>query len=115
MRLSWDPNPGIIAMRRSILAAAALATALTACLGRLERSDRTDARDSAADRVAAYTELRSLRAERSPAPVGVLAQAAAARERTPSDLPPIRPADVTPAMIIRAGQAYIEVDSLEPA
>jgi Domain of unknown function (DUF4349) len=102
-------------MRRPILAAAALATALTACLGRLERSERTDARDSAADRVARYAERSTLKAESRPASVGVLAQAVAARDAAPADFPPIRPADVTPAMIIRTGQASIEVDSLEPA
>ena len=102
-------------MRRSILAAAALATALTACLGRLERSDRTDARDSAVDRMAAYAERSNVKAAGRPAAVGVLAQAVVGRERAPADFPPIRPTDVTPAMIIRAGQASIEVDSLEPA
>ena len=100
-------------MRRPILAAVALAIALTACLGRLERSDRTDARDSAANRVAGYAPGTNLRAESRPA--AALGLAVAARERAPSDFPPIRPADVTPAMIIRAGQANIEVDSLEPA
>src|SRR5437762_6470012 len=100
-------------MRRPILAAVALAIALTACLGRLERSDRTDARDSAANRVAGYAERPNLRAESRPAPVEGLA--VAARQRAPSDFPPVRPSDVTPAMIIRAGQANIEVDSLEPA
>jgi len=86
---------------------------LTACLGRLERSDRTDARDSAANRVAGYAPGTNLRAESRPA--AAVGLAVAARERAPSDFPPIRPADVTPAMIIRAGQANIEVDSLEPA
>ena len=100
-------------MRRPILAAVALAIALTACLGRLERSDRTDARDSAANRVAGYAPGTNLRAESRPA--AAVGLAVAARERAPSDFPPIRPADVTPAMIIRAGQANIEVDSLEPA
>jgi len=101
-------------MRRPILVAAALATAFTACLGRLERSDRTDAHDSATNGVA-YAERLSLRADSRPAAVGVLAQTVAARERAPSDFPPIRPTDVTSAMIIRTGQASIEVDSLEPA
>ena len=96
-------------MQRPILAAAAFATALTACLGSLERSDRMDARD----RVASYTPGTNLRAESRPA--AAVGLAVAARERAPSDFPPIRPADVTPAMIIRAGQANIEVDSLEPA
>ena len=100
-------------MRRPILAAVALAIALTACLGRLERSDRTDARDSAANRVAGYAPGTNLRAESRPA--AALGLAVAARERAPSDFPPIRPADVTAAMIIRTGQANIEVDSLEPA
>ncbi len=102
-------------MRRPILAAVALAIALTACLGRLERSDRTDARDSAAHRVAGYAERSNLRAESRPAPVGVLARAVAARDAAPADLPPILPTDMTSAMIIRAGQASIEVVSLEPA
>src|SRR5436309_13152440 len=100
-------------MRRPILAAVALAIALTACLGRLERSDRTDARDSAANRVAGYAPGTNLRAESRPA--AAVGLAVAVRERAPSDFPPIRPADVTPAMIIRTGQANIEVDSLEPA
>ena len=100
-------------MRRPILAAVALAIALTACLGRLERSDRTDARDSAANRVAGYAPGTNLRAESRPA--AAVGLAVAARERAPSDFPPIRPADVTAAMIIRTGQANIEVDSLEPA
>src|SRR5204862_7257255 len=39
----------------------------------------------------------------------------AARDAARTDLPPIRPSDVTSAMIIRAGQANIEVASLEPA
>src|SRR5256886_690617 len=93
-------------MRRPILAAAALATAFTACWGSLERSDRTDARDRAPERP-------SLNAQAQARNSGVLG--VAARERAPSDLPPIRSADVTPAMIIRTGQASIEVDSLEPA
>src|SRR5256886_17236323 len=93
-------------MRRPILAAAALATAFTACWGSLERSDRTDARDRAPERP-------SLNAQAQARNSGVLG--VAARERAPSDLPPIRSADVTPAMIIRTGQASIEVASLEPA
>src|SRR5205814_4325501 len=102
-------------MRRPILAAAALAIAFTACWGSLERSDRAGARESAANHVAGYAELRSLRAERRPAPVAGLDQSVAVSDAAPSDLPPIRSADVTPAMIIRTGQASIEVDSLEPA
>src|SRR5437016_11064587 len=93
-------------MRRPLLAAAALATAFTACWGSLERSDRTDARDRAPERP-------SLNAQAQARNSGVLG--VAARERAPSDLPPIRSGDVTPAMIIRTGQASIEVDSLEPA
>src|SRR5438128_3270101 len=100
-------------MRRPILAAAALATAFTACWGSLERSDRTDARDRAANQVAGYAERPSLNAQAQARNSGVLG--VAARERAPSDLPPIRSADMTPAMIIRTGQASIEVDSLEPA
>ena len=100
-------------MRRPILAAAAFATALTACLGRLERSDRTDARDRAADRVSGYAPGTNLRAESRP--VAAVGLAVAARDAARADLLPIRPSDVTSAMIIRAGQANIEVDSLEPA
>ena len=100
-------------MQRPILAAAAFATALTACLGRLERSDRTDARDRAADRVAGYAPGTNLRAESRP--VAAVGLAVAARDAARADLLPIRPSDVTSAMIIRAGQANIEVDSLEPA
>src|SRR5256886_8466538 len=109
------PKPGILAMRKPILITIALATALTACLERLERSDRSDARDSAVDRVTAYAERSNLKAEGRPPAVGVLARAVAGRDAAPADLPPIRPTDVTSAMIIRAGQASIEVDSLEPA
>ena len=100
-------------MQRPILAAAAFATALTACLGRLERSDRTDARDRAADRVSGYAPGTNLRAESRP--VAAVGLAVAARDAARADLLPIRPSDVTSAMIIRAGQANIEVDSLEPA
>ncbi|PYP28456.1 MAG: hypothetical protein DMD51_00395 [Gemmatimonadetes bacterium] len=100
-------------MQRPILAAAAFATALTACLGRLERSDRTDARDRAADRVSGYAPGTNLRAESRPA--AAVGLAVAARDAARADLLPIRPSDVTSAMIIRAGQANIEVDSLEPA
>ena len=100
-------------MRKPILITIALAAALTACWGSLERSDRMYARDRAADRVAGYAPGTNLRAESRPA--AAVGLAVAARERAPSDFPPIRPADVTPAMIIRAGQANIEVDSLEPA
>src|SRR5437762_13940244 len=107
------PKPGIFAMRKPILITIALAAALTACWGSLERSDRMYARDRAADRVAGYAPGTNLRAESRPA--AAVGLAVAARERAPSDFPPIRPADVTPAMIIRAGQANIEVDSLEPA
>src|SRR6266480_2990212 len=107
------PKPGILAMRKPILITIALAAALTACWGSLGRSDRMDARDRAADRVAGYAPGTNLRAESRPA--AAVGLAVAARERAPSDLPSIRPADVTPAMIIRTGQANIEVDSLEPA
>src|SRR2546430_13435385 len=100
-------------MQRPILAAAAFATALTACLGRLERSDRPDARDRAADRVSGYAPGTNLRAESRP--VAAVGLAVAARDAARADLLPIRPSDVTSAMIIRAGQANIEVDSLEPA
>ncbi len=100
-------------MRKPILITIALAAALTACWGSLERSDRMYARDRAADRVAGYAPGTNLRAESRPA--AAVGLAVAARERAPSDLPSIRPADVTPAMIIRTGQANIEVDSLEPA
>ena len=100
-------------MRRPILAAAALATAFTACWGSLERSDRTDARDRAADRVSGYAPGTNLRAESRP--VAAVGLAVAARDAARADLLPIRPSDVTSAMIIRAGQANIEVDSLEPA
>src|SRR5256884_385010 len=107
------PKPGILAMRKPILITIALAAAFTACWGSLERSDRMDARDRAADRVASYAPGTNLRAESRPA--AAVGLAVAARERAPSDFPPIRPADVTPAMILRTGQANIEVDSLEPA
>ena len=102
-------------MRKPILVTITLAAALTACWACFEGSPRRDARDSGANQVAGYAELRSLRAERRPAPVAGLAQSVAVSDAAPSDLPPIRPADVTPAMIIRTGQANIEVDSLEPA
>src|SRR5205807_9325782 len=97
MRLSWDPQPGIFAMRRPILVATALAAALTASWGCLERAARTDAGDRAADRVVGYAERPSLSAQTQ-------GLAVAARERAPSDFPPIRPSDATSAMIIRTGQ-----------
>src|SRR5213595_4135115 len=107
------PKPGIFAMRKPILITIALAAALTACWGSLERSDRMDARDRAADRVAGYAPGTNLRAESRPA--AAVGLAVAARDAARADLLPIRPSDVTSAMIIRAGQANIEVDSLEPA
>jgi uncharacterized protein DUF4349 len=102
-------------MRTSIIVTAALAAALAACLGRRERSGRTDAGDGAANQVAGYAELSRARRASRPGPVAALAQSVAVSDAAPSDLPPIHPSDVTPAMIIRTGQASIEVDSLEPA
>src|SRR2546430_16977095 len=99
-------------MQRPILAAAAFATALTACLGRLERSDRTDARDRAADRVSGYAPGTNLRAESRPgAAVGL---AVAPRDAARADLLPSRPPDATPAMIIRPGHPKHQPDSPEP-
>ena len=97
-------------MRAQHLTAFVLPIALVSCTGRPARSPA-----AAADTIGGYAE----RAERQQVAwlkraANALPAVAAARADLSSRFA-IRAGDATPSMIIRSGQASIEVDSLEPA
>jgi len=97
-------------MRAQHLTAFVLAVTLVSCTERLARSPV-----AAADSIGGYAE----RAERQQ--VAWLKRAAnavpavAASGAAPHERFAVRAGDATPSMIIRSGQASVEVDSLEPA
>lgn len=82
--------------------AAASAIALAACVDRAARSVGYSS-DSAEPEVAQQRSAAELR------------PAIAARAAARQDLLPVATRDVVPSMVIRTGQARVEVDSLEPA
>src|SRR5881227_759629 len=110
-RLSWDPTPRETPMRPLTLFAVSLAT-LAACRDAARRESREYSSGQAvADRVEA---ARAVPAARPAAPPALMR----ARERgvaAPGDALLFPRASVAASMVIRTGQASIEVDSLEAA
>jgi hypothetical protein len=85
----------------------ATALAVTACTTAREVEPDAEARDRAGFRQAARTDVGA----RAPAPMVVQQKAVA----TAAEVALFSRANLAPSMVIRTGQASIEVDSLEPA
>src|SRR5947207_7020561 len=110
-RLSWDPTPRETPMRPLTLFAVLLAT-LAACRDAARRESREYSSGQAvADRVEAARAVPAARPAAAPALMRARERAMAA----PGDAVLFPRARVAASMVIRTGEASIEVDSLEAA